>query len=79
MNDPKNTKFTTHDSITLTNIGISSINKVADNFHSAKSLHNLKSLDGIQQFGALHNLSLSYNYIKNWDELNKIPNKEAIR
>jgi len=82
VKDPKKALFLSKSKINLTFCDIETIDDVPKTFHQIEKLHlshnKIVSLDGIQQFKNITHLSLSYNMIKDHEELNNVVNKEAL-
>jgi hypothetical protein len=82
IKDPKKALFLSKNKINLTFCDIETIDGVPKTFHQIEKLHlshnKLVSLDGIQQFKNITHLSLSYNLIKDHEELDHVVNREAL-
>ena len=82
VKDPKKALFVSKTKINLTFCDIETIDEVPKTFQKLDKLHlshnKISSLSGIQQFKGITHLSLSFNNIKDWEQLLKLENKDAL-
>ena len=83
LSDPKKSSYLSSFQITLNHCDIDILDKVPNRFLGITKLflsHNkISSLNGIEQFKSLTHLSIGYNKIEDYRELNKIHDKENLK
>lgn len=83
LNDPKKASYIFQLQITLNYCDLQLINRIPSRFLNVTKLflsHNkISNLSGIEQFKALTHLSIGYNQIEDFRELNKVYNKENLK
>lgn len=83
LSDPKKSSYLSSFQITLNYCDIAILDKVPNRFLGITKLflsHNkISSLNGIEQFRSLTHLSIGYNQIEDYRELNKIHDKENLK